>query len=129
MDNYFLTDIKNKFRGQEVDIYLYLPEGQLLKPDSSVRDYFNYDDDFFNLNHDGNYDYKVEGSKVKCLNCPADDHDNDSDNDNDSDEVNTIDNDTVKEVSIKINGKEVLNGKKTNGRLTTDKNGVIIKIN
>ncbi|MGN7808292.1 MULTISPECIES: PspC domain-containing protein [Flavobacterium] len=129
LDNYFLTDIKNKFRGQEVDIYLYLPEGQLLKPDSSVRDYFNYDDDFFNLNHDGNYDYKVEGSKVKCLNCPADDHDNDSDNDNDSDEVNTIDNDTVKEVSIKINGKEVLNGKKTNGRLTTDKNGVIIKIN
>ncbi|SHG55206.1 PspC domain-containing protein [Flavobacterium johnsoniae] len=127
LDNYFLTDIKNKFRGQEVDIYLYLPEGQLLKPDSSVRDYFNYDDDFFNLNHDGNYDYKVEGSKVKCLNCPADDHDNDSDND--SDEVNTIDNDTVKEVSIKINGKEVLNGKKTNGRLTTDKNGVIIKIN
>ncbi len=129
LDNYFLTDIKNKFRGQEVDIYLYLPEGQLLKPDSSVRDYFNYDDDFFNLNHDGNYDYKVEGSKVKCLNCPADNHDNDSDNDNDSDEVNTIDNDTVKEVSIKINGKEVLNGKKTNGRLTTDKNGVIIKIN
>jgi phage shock protein PspC (stress-responsive transcriptional regulator) len=129
LDNYFLTDIKNKFRGQEVDIYLYLPEGQLLKPDSSVRDYFNYDDDFFNLNHDGNYDYKVEGSKVKCLNCPADDHDNDSDNDNDSDEVNTIDNDTVKEVSIKINGKEVLNGKKTNGRLTPDKNGVIIKIN
>lgn len=129
LDNYFLTDIKNKFRGQEVDIYLYLPEGQLLKPDSSVRDYFNYDDDFFNLNHDGDYDYKVEGSKVKCLNCPAYDHDNDSDNDNDSDEVNTIDNDTVKEVSIKINGKEVLNGKKTNGRLTTDKNGVIIKIN
>ncbi|MCP2029529.1 phage shock protein PspC (stress-responsive transcriptional regulator) [Flavobacterium sp. HSC-32F16] len=127
LDNYFLTDIKNKFRGQEVDIYLYLPEGQLLKPDASVKDYYNSDDDFFNLNYDGNYNYKVEGSKVKCLDCPVDNTDND--NESDSDEVNTIENDTVKEVSIKINGKEVLNGKKTKGRLTTDKNGVIIKIN
>jgi len=124
LDNYFLTDVKNKFRGQEVDVYLYVPEGQLIKPDSSIRDYYNSDDDFFNLNYDGDYNYKVEGSKVRCLNCPADDND-----DNDSDEVNTIQNDTINEVSVKINGKEVLNGKKTKGKLTTDKNGVIIKIN
>ena len=58
--------------------------------------------------------------------CPADEDDQ---GDVDYEEDNTIDNDTVKEVSIKINGKEVLNGKKTNGKLTTDKNGVIIKIN
>jgi len=127
LDNYFLTDVKNKFRGQEVDVYLYVPEGQLIKPDSSIRDYYNSDDDFFNLNYDGDYNYKVEGSKVRCLNCPADDNnDNDSD---DSEEVNTIENDTINEVSVKINGKEVLNGKKTKGKLTTDKNGVIIKIN
>jgi len=130
LDNYFLTDVKNKFRGQEVDVYLYVPEGQLIKPDSSIRDYYNSDDDFFNLNYDGDYNYKVEGSKVRCLNCPADDNnDNDSDDSNDSDEVNTIENDTINEVSVKINGKEVLNGKKTKGKLTTDKNGVIIKIN
>ena len=123
LDNYFLTDVKNKFRDQEVDVYLYLPEGQLFKPDASVQDYDDSDDDFFNLHFSGNYNYKVEGSKIKCLNCPADEDDyNDVEQD-------TIANDTVKEVSIKINGKEVLNGKKTNGRLTTDKNGVIIKIN
>ncbi|AWK02865.1 hypothetical protein HYN56_01000 [Flavobacterium crocinum] len=128
LDNYFLTDVKNKFRGQEVDIYLYLPEGQLFKPDSSVRDYFNYEDDFFNLNYNGDYNYKVEGSKVKCLNCPAEDNNNDE-HDTDTEEVSTIDNDTIKEVSVKINGKEVINGKKTKGKLTTDKNGVVIKIN
>nr|WP_294929861.1 PspC domain-containing protein [uncultured Flavobacterium sp.] len=123
LDNYFLTDVKNKFRDQEVDVYLYLSEGQLFKPDASVQDYDDSDDDFFNLHFSGNYNYKVEGSKIKCLNCPADEDDyNDVEQD-------TIANDTVKEVSIKINGKEVLNGKKTNGRLTTDKNGVIIKIN
>ncbi|WP_119792883.1 PspC domain-containing protein [Flavobacterium anhuiense] len=133
LDNYFLTDVKNKFRGQEVDIYLYLPEGQLVKPDSSVRDYYNSDDNFFELNYNGDYNYKVIGTKVKCLNCPADeDNDNnyesDYENDQNDSDANTTD-DTIKEVSVKINGKEVLNGKKTKGKLTTDKNGVIIKIN
>jgi phage shock protein PspC (stress-responsive transcriptional regulator) len=127
LDNYFLTDVKNKFRGQEVDVYLYLPEGQLFKPDASVQDYDDSDDDFFNLHFSGNYNYKVDGSKIKCLNCPAEENDhNDVNHDSDED---TIDNDTINEVSVKINGKEVLNGKKTNGKLTTDKNGVIIKIN
>ncbi|WDF62750.1 PspC domain-containing protein [Flavobacterium sp. KACC 22763] len=131
LDNYFLTDVKNKFRGQEVDIYLYLPEGQLVKPDSSVRDYYNSDDNFFELNYNGDYNYKVVGSKVKCLNCPADeDNDNDEiDHENINEEINNAidDTDTIKEVSVKINGKEVLNGKK--GKLTIDKNGVVIKTN
>jgi phage shock protein PspC (stress-responsive transcriptional regulator) len=130
LDNYFLTDVKNKFRGQEVDVYLYLPEGQLFKPDASIQDYDDSHDDFFNLHFSGNYNYKVEGSKIKCLNCPSEENDHgDVDYDSDDTDVNTTDNDTIKEVSIKINGKEVLNGKKTKGKLTTDKNGVIIKIN
>lgn len=123
LDNYFLTDVKNKFRGQEVDIYLYLPEGQLFKPDASVQDYDDSENEFFNLHFSGDYNYKVEGSKIKCLNCPAEESDfNDIEN-------NEVDNDTVNEVSVKINGKEILNGKKTKGKLTTDENGVVIKIN
>ena len=127
LDNYFLTDVKNKFRGQEVDVYLYLPEGQLFKPDSSVQDYDDSENEFFNLHFSGDYNYKVEGSKIKCLNCPADENEF-NDGDYNSEET-TIENDTIKEVSIKVNGKEILNGKKTKGKLTTDKNGVIIKIN
>ena len=127
LDNYFLTDVKNKFRGQEVDVFLYLPEGQLFKPDASIQDYDDSEDDFFNLHFSGNYNYKVEGSKIKCLNCPAEEVDEDYNGE--YHEENHIEKDTVNEVSIKINGKEVLNGKKTNGKLTTDKNGVIIKIN
>jgi phage shock protein PspC (stress-responsive transcriptional regulator) len=126
LDNYLLTDIKNKFRDQEVKIYLYLPEGQLLKPDASVEDYDESDDNFFNLHFSSdNYIYKVESSKVKCLNCPISENEFD-----DVENIEDIDsNDTINEVSVKINGKEVLNGKKTPGHLTTDKNGVIIKIN
>ncbi|WP_264531218.1 PspC domain-containing protein [Flavobacterium sp. N502540] len=128
LDNYFLTDVKNKFRGQEVDVYLYLPEGQLFKPDSSIQDYDDSDNDFFNLHFSGNYNYKVAGSRVKCLNCPAEENEYGDEYD-DTTEESVMENDTVDEVSIKVNGKEILNGKKTNGRLTTDKNGVIIKIN
>jgi phage shock protein PspC (stress-responsive transcriptional regulator) len=127
LDNYFLTDVKNKFRGQEVDVYLYLPEGQLFKPDSSVQDYDDSENDFFDLHFSGDYNYKVKGSKIICLNCPPDE--NDSENYYNADEETHIEKDSVNEVSIKINGKEVLNGKKTKGQLTTDKNGVIIKIN
>jgi len=58
-----------------------------------------------------------------------DDEDHDGDYNEDYNEENHIEKDTVNEVSIKVNGKEILNGKKTNGKLTTDKNGVIIKIN
>ncbi|MFB9077204.1 PspC domain-containing protein [Flavobacterium procerum] len=131
LDNYFLTDVKNKFRGQEVDIYLYLPEGQLFKPDASIKKYDDSENDFFNLHHSGDYNYKLQGSKIKCLNCPSDENEyNDIEyNEEYENEINTTENDTVKELSIKINGKEVINGKKTKGRLTTDKNGVIIKIN
>lgn len=126
LDNYLLTDVKNKFRDQEVKIYLYLPEGQLLKPDASVEDYDESDNDFFNLHFSSdNYIYKVGNSKIKCLNCPI--SENDFDDVETNQEANA--NDTINEVSVKINGKEVLNGKKTSGHLTTDENGVIIKIN
>ncbi|MCC9071580.1 PspC domain-containing protein [Flavobacterium sp. F-65] len=126
LDNYLLTDVKNKYRDQEVKVYLYLPEGQILKPDASVEDYDDSDDNFFNLHFSSDdYVYKVGSSKVKCLNCPISENDFD---DVESDQDTNID-DTINEVSVKINGKEVLNGKKTSGHLTTDKNGVIIKIN
>ncbi|MFW0738869.1 PspC domain-containing protein [Flavobacterium sp. T12S277] len=128
LDNYFLTDVKNKFRGQEVDVYLYLPEGQLFKPDASVQDYDASENDFFNLHFSGNYSYKVEGSKIKCLDCPAEENEY-GDEYEDTSEESYIEKDTVNGVSIEVNGKEILNAKKTKGKLTTDKNGVVIKIN
>lgn len=75
LDNYLLTEFSNKFRDQEVELYLYLPEGTLVKPDNSVQDYDNSDDSFFNLHFSSDdYIYKVDKSQVKCLNCPADEN-------------------------------------------------------
>jgi hypothetical protein len=75
LDNYLITDFKNKYRDQEVELTLYLPEGTLLKPDSSVQEYDNSDDSFFNLHFSSDdYIYKVGNSQVKCLNCPPEEN-------------------------------------------------------
>ncbi|WP_445452195.1 PspC domain-containing protein [Flavobacterium sp. 25HG05S-40] len=140
LDNYLLTDITNKFRGQKVELFLYLPKGTLFKADENVQDHDVSSNDFFNLHFSSkDYVYKVEESQVRCLNCPPDENDyNDVDNEIKTEEINSIDeNDTVKTVTVKVNGKTVIETKsaKTDGEkakkgsLTVGENGVIIKTN
>jgi hypothetical protein len=75
LDNYLLTDFKNKYRDQEVEVHLYLPVGMLLKPDSSIQDYDDSDDSYFNLHFSADqYIYRVDSTKVKCLNCPVEEN-------------------------------------------------------
>ncbi|NBL64556.1 PspC domain-containing protein [Flavobacterium sp. NST-5] len=69
LDNYLLTDMANKYRNQEIKIYLYLPNGMYFKPDASVKDFDYSDDSFFDLWYDSNNTYQVIDSQVKCLNC------------------------------------------------------------
>lgn len=69
-DNYLLTDVKNKYRHQKVEIFLYLPEGTYFKPDMSVQNYDYTDNSFFDLWFDSDiYIYQMQSSQVKCLNC------------------------------------------------------------
>jgi phage shock protein PspC (stress-responsive transcriptional regulator) len=125
LDNYLLTEVSNKFRDQEVEIFLYLPEGTLLKPDSSVQDYDRSDDSFFNLHYSSdNYVYKVEGSKVKCLNCPADENEfDDVDTENDSTQTSVI----INEDGVTVKGDTISNSKKDFKELKINKDGIIIK--
>ena len=136
LDNYLLTDITNKFRGQKVELYLYLPKGTLFKADESVQNFDNGYNDFFDLQYNSDdYIYKVEETEVKCLNCPENDHD---DSDVQSEEVNvTGENDSTTTVTVKVNGKVVTEtksaktetGKNKKGSLKIDENGIIIKTN
>lgn len=111
-DNYLLTDLKNKFRNQKIEITLFLTEGTLFKVDSSVRDYDRSDDDFFNLDYDIDEPlYKVNHSEVMCLNC--------SNNENTDSEVDSENqtNDTIKD------------SKTHTQELKINENGIIIKTN
>jgi phage shock protein PspC (stress-responsive transcriptional regulator) len=127
LDNYLLTEVANKFRNQNVELFLYLPKGTLIKVDETVQNFDESDNDFFNLHYSsGDYIYKVGDSQVKCLNCPVDENEH---GDIETEDINVIDeNDSVKTVSVKINGTEVIQtttGKK--GSLQINNEGIIVK--
>ncbi len=129
LDNYLLTEVANKFRDQKVEIYLYLPKGTLFKADESVQDFDTHNNDFFDLQYDSaDYIYKVEESKVKCLNCPPEENE-----DGNAEEINiSNENDSTDVVTVKVNGKvvnETKTGKSKGAKLTIDEHGIIIKSN
>ncbi|WP_291102975.1 MULTISPECIES: PspC domain-containing protein [unclassified Flavobacterium] len=124
MDNYLLTDLKDKFRDQEIEITLFLPKATLFKADSSIQNYDRSDDDFFNLHFSSSdYIYKVENAQVKCLNCPE--------NENDHNDIeNTKENDSLVTTTVTVTGDKVMVNK-TSGKkgLSVNKDGIIIKTN
>jgi phage shock protein PspC (stress-responsive transcriptional regulator) len=121
-DNYLITDLKNKFRDQEIEITLFLPKGTLLKPDNSMEHYDRTDDDFFLWHPDSSNDvFRVEDNKIKCLNCPKD-YNDDSD-DNDDNETNV----TINENGVTIESDSVVKTKKNFKELKINKDGIIIK--
>lgn len=135
-DNYLITDLKNKFRDQEIEITLYLPEGTLLKPDYSMRNYDRTDGDYFLWHPDSSNDvFKVEDNKIKCLNCPADENeydDVDVNENGDDVEVNitgkVTENDSITTTTVKVNGETVtVNEAGTKKGLSKNKDGIIIK--
>jgi len=121
-DNYLLTDVKEKFRDQEIEITLFLPLGTLLKMDESMKNYDQTDGDCFLWNPENkNEVYKVESDKIKCQNCF-----------NEGDENVTIDTkqeaDSVVTTTVTVNG-EVVKVKETTTKkgLSVDEDGVIVK--
>ncbi len=102
LDDYFLTDMENKFRDQEIEIFLYLPKGTIFKTDENVKEFDESDNDFFNLHHSSDtYIYKVEENKVKCTNCPKDQSDEYNDGDEDFNVDVDIDTDNEENINIK----------------------------
>ncbi|WP_297515542.1 PspC domain-containing protein [Flavobacterium sp.] len=127
LNNYWTTAINNKFRQQEVTVYVYLPKGVKFKTDRSVRHYDYSDNSYFNMHHSSeDYVYLVEENQVKCTNCPPDEDEYD-----DVIETETIEkvNDSVDKVTVKVNGVEIIREEKSGekGSLIINKDGVVIK--
>jgi phage shock protein PspC (stress-responsive transcriptional regulator) len=123
-DNYLLTDSKEKFRDQEIEITLFLPLGTLLKMDESMRNYDRTNGDYF-LWHSENKNeiYKVESDKIKCQNCQDEDIENISVDIKEEEDSNVTTTVTVNGDGVKIKETTTKKG------LTIDKEGVIIKKN
>lgn len=124
LDNYLLSELKNKFRDQEIEITLYLPEGSLFKADASVQNYDSSNNDFFNLNYSSDkYLYKLMDNKVKCLDCPT--------NENDYEDVQYDEDDhtsvTINKNGISITNDTIINTQNNIKELKINKDGIIIK--
>ena len=126
LDNYLLTELKEKFRDQEIEITLFLSKGTLFKMDESIAHYDRTDGEYFTWNPD-NADavYKVENDKIKCQNCPEDENNPDN-------EENLEEKDSIVTTTVTVNGEVITtttNKKSGKKGLSINKDGVIIKTN
>ncbi|MCK5814941.1 MAG: PspC domain-containing protein [Flavobacteriaceae bacterium] len=74
LNNYFLNDLKNGFLDQDIDIIIYIPEGQMVYLDNSTK-YFL--DDISNAQNIYDRDmvkhhYIMTETELKCLDCESD---------------------------------------------------------
>jgi phage shock protein PspC (stress-responsive transcriptional regulator) len=129
LDNYFTTDLKNKYRNQEVELYLYLPQGTILRPDSTVSRFDSSNNGFFNLHYSSDdYIYKVTKEQVKCLNCPIEE------NEYNDIEIYSSQDSVLSTVTINSDGIHIKESNKSEEKrnfkgLEINKEGVIIKTN
>ena len=127
LDNYLLTDLKEKFRDQEIEITLFLPEGTLLKMDESMQHYDRTDEDYF-LWYPDNTEaiYKVGMHEIKCINCSGETNEYNNVNNN------IEKNDSIITTTLSVNGKiitKTTNKTSSKKGLSINKDGIIIKTN
>lgn len=113
LDRYLTTDLENKFRDQEVQVIVYLPEGSVLNAHPNTYTFHrnnSYYDDILNNEDEGHY-LKIMQRHTQCLDCPTR-------------EINekTVENDW----EIELNKK--LNNDGDRDHITIDKNGVDINV-
>ncbi len=89
LDGFLTTAFENKFRDQQVEVVLYIPEGMVLFADENTNSFqsnyhstfnMNFEDDFINstinrYDNTNSYDnkghfYKVIKDGIECLDCP-----------------------------------------------------------
>ena len=103
LDNYLITDRANKYRDQEVHIYLYIPKETTLYSFESITDYLtNKNSDIDKYYGKENQYYKLIDGDFKCLDCPKDEAK------------------TTKTVHLKINGKDIITSETKTSTFSTE---------
>ncbi|MDW5288242.1 PspC domain-containing protein [Formosa sp. PL04] len=103
LDSYLLTDYENKYRDQNVQIILYLPEGTYVNLNRNMRSFLHYESSPDNIiSYDNsNHTLKILDDSIECLNC----YDIEEGDDEDDDFIDlNINNDNG---SVKINSEGI----------------------
>ncbi len=70
LDGFFTTDIKNKFRGQKIEISVFVPEGTVFYTDDNVDSYYGFNSNLKGFpNRSEGYYFRILKNKVECLDC------------------------------------------------------------
>lgn len=74
LDAYFLTDASNKFRDQEVEVILYLPEGSIIIIDDNTYSFHSNSSRYRDIIDHGNEEHylRIVEDDVICLDCGSD---------------------------------------------------------
>jgi len=116
LDNYLITARDNKFRDQEVHIYIYIPKGMVIYPNETISDYLtNHNSDIDMYYGKENHYYKLIDGDFKCLDCPEEIEEKEWNNDEDTN------------VEIKLNGKDIINSDTEISTINVDENGISIQ--
>ena len=118
LNGYFLSDLKNKFKDQLVDITIYLPINSVVYLDASTQTYLNDVDNVQNI-YDGDmpkHYYKMTENGLECLDCDPSIFGNDFKSNNENFKLNIDENG----VEIKVNDGD------KDAEVKIDKNGVKI---
>lgn len=71
LDGFFTTNTANKYRDQQIEITIYLPEGTVLYSEENTTSYYGFNSDFnelSNWDNDAHY-FRVLRNKFECLDC------------------------------------------------------------
>jgi len=116
LNGYFLSDLKNKFKDQLIDVTIYLPVNSVVYLDASTQTYLNDVDNVQNI-FDGDmpkHYYKMTENGLECMDCDpsifGDDFKRDNENFNLNIDENGVEikvNDGNKDAKVKIDEKGV----------------------
>ena len=131
LDGYFLTDIENKFRDQEVEIILYLPEGSIVNTNENTYSFHRNSSSYRDILDNGFEEHylKVIKNDLICLDCGENNSKINIDLKND-DSSFKLDEDGLEiknsNAQLKINNDGILS-ETENVKATIDSNGISIK--
>ncbi len=71
LDGFFITDTSNKYRDQQIDITVYVPEGTIIYSEENTTSYYGFNSDFSELtnwDNDAHY-FRILKNTPECLDC------------------------------------------------------------
>jgi len=119
LNGYFLSDFKNKFKDQVIDITVYLPINSVVYLDVSTKTFLNDVDNVQNI-YDGDmpkHHFKMTENGLECLDCDPSIFGNEFKRENENFKIKIDE----KGVELKVNDGD------KNAKVTIDENGVKIK--